>query len=582
MNAREAFRSRTFARDRRTWIATLALGAIAWAGTDAWLNRHVRLAPRRPAATAADARFVVLAFDRIVPRADGRNLDRLRLREELRALAAAGWQAVTLEDVRSALRGTAPLPAKPLLLTFDEGYLGTYEAADPVLREMRWPAVMFLRTERQEARDVSFLFWDRLRHMRQSGLWEIASGDPAPPEPAGPALPVDPPGGALIAKRLGAGGIKAWAPRGIEPLAALGRADVDSGAAFAPAGPPWLGFTDDGVGANDPATHPFRIARLRVLPAWSTRELLDRLELAVSEPSARPTLALLDGHGSPQDATGELRLEGAPRAEAWFPATRWEDDWALELSVRVDSGEFWIVQPSGVPGHEWRFGGTGGNLYVQTRSPGKPPDVLAKALAGARRPAFHTVRLVKRGPGLVVFWDGRELFANPVAIPARARAKVGLVAYQAGGTAALTARRASLSAVPYAVRAAPSSPSAAEIAGWVRDAESIAALCPAWASLEGDAVRETPIDRDLFAILARRYAWDVLPGIGIRGGAAPGGQAGRWLASLPERASREGWAGVRLDLREVPSTVSPAWSDAARGLEAALRRHDKRLVLAAP
>jgi hypothetical protein len=195
--------SRTFARDRRMWIATLLLGTLVWLGTTAWLNRRVTLAERVPAPPDADGRFVVLAYDRIAAAPDGKNLDRLRLREQLRALAAAGWQPVTLGELRRAYQGSTRLPAKPILLTFDEGYLGTYEAADPVLRELRWPAVMFLETDRQERRDVSFLFWDRIRRMAGSGLWEIASGDPSSgPRPVAPhALPELPPGASLIAAR---------------------------------------------------------------------------------------------------------------------------------------------------------------------------------------------------------------------------------------------------------------------------------------------------------------------------------------------------------------------------------------------
>jgi hypothetical protein len=579
MNAREAFRSRTFARDRRMWMVTLCLVAIAWVGTDVWLNRHVRLANRRPAVSAADTRFVVLAYDRVVFRADGRSLDGVRLREQLRAIAAAGWQPVTLAEVQNALRGLAPLPARPLLLTFDEGYLGTYEFADPVLRELHWPAVMFLRTDRQESRDVSFLFWDRLRRMRQSGLWEIASGDP--PEAATPAAPAafpsEPPGVGLIAERLGVRAIAAWAPRGLDPLTTLGHPDGGPACAGRDCAP-WLGFADDGIGANDAGTSPFRIARLRVHSTWSTPELLSRLELAVGDPASSRTQAIVEGRGAPEDAGGEMRLEGSPRAEAWFPAARWADDWALELSLRVDRGEFWIVQPSGAPGHEWRFGGSGPRLYVQTRSPGRPPDVLASAFAGVRGPAFHKVRVVKRGGGLVVLWDGRALFSSPVAIPLRSRGKVGLVAYRADGPAELMARGASLAPIPYRFLAAPTSPGAAQIAGWVREVESIAALCPAWARVEGDAVRETPVDTDLFRILSRRYAWDVIPEIDVHGGTPPGDATARWLEELPGRVAEEGWAGVRLDLRGVSGAASPAWTDAARALNAALRRDGKRLV----
>ena len=132
-----ALKSRTFARDRRTWLVTFAIGAVAWAGTSAWLNRRVAYADRRPAAEESDGRFVALAYDRIVAAPDGHHLDRVALRDQLLAFAREGWQPVTLAELLKAYRGTGRLPREPLLLTFDEGYLATYEAADPVLRELR-------------------------------------------------------------------------------------------------------------------------------------------------------------------------------------------------------------------------------------------------------------------------------------------------------------------------------------------------------------------------------------------------------------------------------------------------------------
>ena len=117
--------SRTFARDRRMWIATFLLGTLVWLGTTAWLNRRVTLAERVPAPPDGDGRFVVLAYDRIVAAPDGKNLDRLRLRDQLRALAAAGWQPLTLWELRRAYRGSGRLPAKAVLVTFDEGLVAS-------------------------------------------------------------------------------------------------------------------------------------------------------------------------------------------------------------------------------------------------------------------------------------------------------------------------------------------------------------------------------------------------------------------------------------------------------------------------
>jgi hypothetical protein len=592
MSGRDVFRSRTFARDRRTWIATLLAAAALWIGTSAWLNRRVTLAGGRPADSGADHRFVVLAFDRVVPAPDDKNLDRLRLREALRALASAGWQAVTLEMLHDAYRTTAPLPAKPILVTFDEGYLGTYEAADPVLRELRWPAVMFLRTERQESRDASFLFWDRLQRMKQSGLWEIASGDPVaiPLEASADAVPSAPPGAAVIADRLEAPPVVAWAPRGIEPLVAF--SCVRAGErAWHEGGPiPWLGFVDDPVGANDPAGNPFRIARLRVDPRWTTSELLRRLDLAVAPPHGsgsnaqvgKATVDWVPGEGAIHAEADAVRLEGRPRAEIWIPSARWADNWVLDLSLRPGDGEFWIFQPGGVPGREWRFGGVNGKLYVEDIAPGRPPEVLARAMSEGWNGGSHRLRVIKRGSGVSVTWDGRPLTPAPIALPERWRGKVGLLAYNGAGVATLVIDGLRFADYPYSVRAVSASPSAGDVAALTRDATAIAALSPAWVTIDGPFVRETPFDQDLFRILARRYAWDIVPTASVRRGSPSGPAAAAWLAGVASRLSREGYAGVRLDLSGASRDDATKWEAASRELDAELHRAGRRLVVAAP
>jgi hypothetical protein len=539
---------------------------VAWAGTSAWLNRRVAYAARTPAAEESDGRFVVLAYDRIVATPDGRNLDRTALREQLLALAGDGWQPVTLEELTEAYAGKGRLPLKPVLLTFDEGYLATYEAADPVLRELRWPAVMFLRTDRQEERDVSFLFWDRLRRMAQSGLWEIASGDPADGPAAGGRIPREPPGFALIADRLDLSPGPAWAPRGTEPLVALACTD-------GPAEADWLGFVDDPVGANDPESSPRRIARLRVNPHWTTAELLRRTAEAVAPPVSGPA-AWVPGEGASLETDGRIRLEGRPRADVWIPATRWADDWRLEATVRVARGEFWIAEPGSGPGREWRAGGTHEGLYVQDRASGEPPAVLARRDMFGAPDAAHRIRVLKRGSGVVVTWDGEPLAKAPVALPSRWRGKVGLVAYGGSGEASAVVERVDLTPIPYDVRVVTSEPEASEVAMLARAADEIAAISPPWAVLDGGDAKETAFDRDLFRILARRYAWDVLPTVTVRGSRP----AAAWMRALPERIAREGWAGVRLDVRGAPVA---AWDPLVRELSGRLARRHLRLVVVA-
>jgi len=63
---------------------------------------------------------------------------------------------IALDDWRAARRGLRPLPNRPVLITFDDGYRSVYELARPILKRLAIPAVMFVCSapiRRQE------LFW---------------------------------------------------------------------------------------------------------------------------------------------------------------------------------------------------------------------------------------------------------------------------------------------------------------------------------------------------------------------------------------------------------------------------------------
>ncbi|MGH2866797.1 MAG: polysaccharide deacetylase family protein [Solirubrobacteraceae bacterium] len=60
---------------------------------------------------------------------------------QMQALKAAGWHPVTLDQLRSYWQHGARLPAaKPIVITFDNGYFSQYSHALPVLRQMGWVA----------------------------------------------------------------------------------------------------------------------------------------------------------------------------------------------------------------------------------------------------------------------------------------------------------------------------------------------------------------------------------------------------------------------------------------------------------
>jgi peptidoglycan/xylan/chitin deacetylase (PgdA/CDA1 family) len=59
-------------------------------------------------------------------------------------LARHGYHAVTLQQVFDSWRGARTLPAKPIVLSFDDGYLSQLKNALPVLKARHWPGVLNL------------------------------------------------------------------------------------------------------------------------------------------------------------------------------------------------------------------------------------------------------------------------------------------------------------------------------------------------------------------------------------------------------------------------------------------------------
>ena len=66
-----------------------------------------------------------------------------RLEEHLSALKEAGYTAVTLEELSAYVNEGTQLPDRPVVITFDDGYLSNYEYAWPLLQEYGMPATIF-------------------------------------------------------------------------------------------------------------------------------------------------------------------------------------------------------------------------------------------------------------------------------------------------------------------------------------------------------------------------------------------------------------------------------------------------------
>ncbi|HZU04327.1 MAG TPA: polysaccharide deacetylase family protein [Ktedonobacteraceae bacterium] len=83
-------------------------------------------------------------------------------------LARHSYTPITLERVYSYFAGQATLPAKPIVLTFDDGYVDFYFNAYPILQKYGFHAVCFIITG--AVGQEEYLSWDQIREMQSSGL----------------------------------------------------------------------------------------------------------------------------------------------------------------------------------------------------------------------------------------------------------------------------------------------------------------------------------------------------------------------------------------------------------------------------
>jgi peptidoglycan/xylan/chitin deacetylase (PgdA/CDA1 family) len=91
---------------------------------------------------------------------------------QLRWLSRHGYQAVTQRDVWNHWHRGRALPAKPIVISFDDGYRGVAEVALPSMQARTWPGVLNLTVKNLQV-PGGLSQW-RVRRLLAAG-WELAS-----------------------------------------------------------------------------------------------------------------------------------------------------------------------------------------------------------------------------------------------------------------------------------------------------------------------------------------------------------------------------------------------------------------------
>ena len=93
------------------------------------------------------ANVPILMYHHLDPQADGSNsmaVTPAQFDRQMAALKEAGYTAVSPEQLRAYVQSGQPLPEKPVLITFDDGYYSNYEYAFPILQKYGMKATIFV------------------------------------------------------------------------------------------------------------------------------------------------------------------------------------------------------------------------------------------------------------------------------------------------------------------------------------------------------------------------------------------------------------------------------------------------------
>lgn len=93
---------------------------------------------------------------------------------QMKYLAESGYTPITPAEMLDAWEGKGTLPEKPVIITFDDGYLDNYNHAYPILQKYGLKATIFLISD-YVSTYPNYLTWADVLEMQESGLIDFES-----------------------------------------------------------------------------------------------------------------------------------------------------------------------------------------------------------------------------------------------------------------------------------------------------------------------------------------------------------------------------------------------------------------------
>jgi poly-beta-1,6-N-acetyl-D-glucosamine N-deacetylase len=116
---------------------------------------------------------LILTYHDVSPDAVGPyNITNARFAQDMASLHAAGWTTISSGEYLAWLRGESDLPENSVLLTFDDGTAGSWIYVEPILRQYKAKATLFLTTG-WLGEGPYYLTWPEVRALHDTGRWDV-------------------------------------------------------------------------------------------------------------------------------------------------------------------------------------------------------------------------------------------------------------------------------------------------------------------------------------------------------------------------------------------------------------------------
>jgi len=151
-------------------VAALTLGASA-------APHHASSTTNPASARAMDSlRVPILVYHSVMPHHPGQTAEQRVLSvddsvfvAQMRYLVDGGYHVVSFAALVDALEGRDTLPARSVVITFDDGWGNQYRHAFPILRRFGFTATFFVFTA-PIGKDGKLMTWDQLRELQDAGM----------------------------------------------------------------------------------------------------------------------------------------------------------------------------------------------------------------------------------------------------------------------------------------------------------------------------------------------------------------------------------------------------------------------------